>query len=403
MSTKSWIGGASVAQQVDHLTPGGTIEADDVFTVTLTDENGATQSVSAVAGGTTVADVCNALITALNNAGPSKNLFREVIWTTDEAKIIATARNPSKPFYCTVSTTEDGGGEADDQTFERTESVAHSGPNTWFVDANWEENAAPESGDDIRIMKGAHSILYGLETAGSGQGAQTFNSFIRGSQFHGSIGDPANGFYLMLDVEPNPIPYGPLLTINQTRRDTWISGNISAAARVVELARGTEVRLKTTDGALLATGSRVQGQITIASGSELSGVIRTLDCPLLRLTIEPNCTFTSNSWHRLQSGTIDLSSSLIFVEPSGATVFWRAGSLSIVDMIGGVVYPIGGGTVDLLSLFSGTWDYSQTKASHAEITGMDQYGGELILDRTEVATSGYTQFGGVKLGQFATS
>lgn len=49
-----WQGGAAAVAQVDSLTPGGTIEADDLFLVTLTAEDGTTHVLSVAAGATTI-------------------------------------------------------------------------------------------------------------------------------------------------------------------------------------------------------------------------------------------------------------------------------------------------------------------------------------------------------------
>ena len=42
MANRVWLGTATAVAQVDHLTPGGTIEATDKFIVTLTAEDGST-------------------------------------------------------------------------------------------------------------------------------------------------------------------------------------------------------------------------------------------------------------------------------------------------------------------------------------------------------------------------
>ena len=74
MATLRWAGGAAAVRQIATLTPGGTIEADDVFNVILTDESNVSQTEAVTAGGTTVAAVCDAIVAQC--AASTQTLFK---------------------------------------------------------------------------------------------------------------------------------------------------------------------------------------------------------------------------------------------------------------------------------------------------------------------------------------
>jgi hypothetical protein len=164
MSTCNWLGAAAEVAQVDSLTPGGTIEAGDVFIVTLTGEDGRTATVSYAATGTSVASVCTGLAAALE--ADTDPLFTAIAWTDQTTYVKATASTAGVPFYCAASTTETGGGAADDQTFTRAAVTANSGPNDWNCVDNWNAGAKPVNSDTVNIENVSSSILYGLDQSG---------------------------------------------------------------------------------------------------------------------------------------------------------------------------------------------------------------------------------------------
>lgn len=161
MSTRRWLGTAPPVAQVDTLTAGGTIEATDIFKMTI---NGKTLSV--VAGSTVAATVATTIAAAWNalTAANGYPEFAEITaLATSGGALTLTADVKGKPFTCTVSSTETNGDAADAQTFGTASTVANSGPNDWSTATNWSGGAVPVDSDDVIIEDSAVDILYGLD------------------------------------------------------------------------------------------------------------------------------------------------------------------------------------------------------------------------------------------------
>ncbi len=179
-----WKGGAAAVAQVDTFTPGGTIEADDVFTITLTDEKGNDHALTAVAGGTSVNDVCESLLSAYEESTDSEwsQVTMEGVGSPGSyTAVTLTANLPGRPFYATAETTESGGGAADAQTFSHTLTLLNSGPYDWNTSANWSLFAAPAD-EDVYFEDGSYSVYYGLDqsaiTVASLNIAQSYTGYI---------------------------------------------------------------------------------------------------------------------------------------------------------------------------------------------------------------------------------
>lgn len=162
MATKRFIGGLAAVAQVDTLTPGGTIEAGDLFKITLTNERGETYTLSVAATGTTVAQTCQDIITAFNACGDPRftRITAAGVGSVGAyTAVTLTADTAGEPFYCSVETTESGGGAADDQTFTRTATTANSGPYDFNLTGNWLGGILPVDGDTVYID---NIVKYGL-------------------------------------------------------------------------------------------------------------------------------------------------------------------------------------------------------------------------------------------------
>lgn len=158
MANVIWTGNAATVAQVDTLTVGGTVEADDIFIVTI---NG--KDLSVVAGDTDVDTVASTIANAFNASTEPE--FTEI---TAEASgsggtLTLTADTAGKPFTVTVSTTESGGGTADAQTFGRSATTANKGPNVANDTDNWSGGALPTGSDDVYFENSAVSCLYELD------------------------------------------------------------------------------------------------------------------------------------------------------------------------------------------------------------------------------------------------
>ena len=157
MATINYRGDYYTTAQIDTLTVGGTVEATDIFNVTI---NGKT--VSVVAGSTTISVVVTALYTALEASTIPE--FAEITWS-DNGTYVGATRADGWPFTITVTTTETGGGGADSQTFvQATTQTATSAQHV--IAANFEGGSLPTNSDTVFVPPGT-SMLHGL-TALSG-------------------------------------------------------------------------------------------------------------------------------------------------------------------------------------------------------------------------------------------
>ena len=180
MATAIWKGDAQPIAQVTRCTVGGTIEANDNFTVTV-----GSKSVTVVAGSTSAAAVAANLVATWNALGATLYPEFAAITASDAGSgaFDLTAITPGVPFTVTLSTTESGGGAADAQTFTQTTTTPASGGAFWSVAANWSTGAVPVTGDDVIIQNSANSILYGLD-----QSSVTLASLTIDQSFTGTIG-----------------------------------------------------------------------------------------------------------------------------------------------------------------------------------------------------------------------
>src|SRR3990167_6807992 len=189
MATPRWVGNARPVGDVWTLTPGGTIEAGDIFIVTIN-----SKSVSVVATNTPVAITCDDLVAALIALGSDDYPeFAEYTFADATTAVTVTANTTGIPGTITVSTTETGGGAADLQTFVATHTTTGTGPNDWGNTANWSTGAIPVSTDDVTIENSDVDVLYGIDV-----NAVELTSLTILNTFTGKIGLPrrnANGYF----------------------------------------------------------------------------------------------------------------------------------------------------------------------------------------------------------------
>jgi hypothetical protein len=163
----NWLGNAAAVAQVDTFTPGGTIESGDVFILTVAGERGETTAITFIATATTVANVAAGLMAAWNAS--TNPLCTGITATGGVTAVVLTADTAGVPFYVVGTTTETGGGAADDQTFVKTATTANSGPYDYNTLANWWNLTAGiaatylpgDSAADTVYVEGGY-IKYGL-------------------------------------------------------------------------------------------------------------------------------------------------------------------------------------------------------------------------------------------------
>jgi trimeric autotransporter adhesin len=155
-STISWRGDAQAIAQVDTLTVGGTIEATDLFIMTI-----GNKSLSVAAGSTVAATVADNIVAAWN-ACTIPEFLEIVAAATSGGSFTLTAVVPGVPFSVSQSTTEANGSTSDGQTFGIAHSVGSEGPNDVGVAANYSTFTLPVDGDTLVLENSSSSLLYGL-------------------------------------------------------------------------------------------------------------------------------------------------------------------------------------------------------------------------------------------------
>lgn len=179
MATKIFRADSPTIVDVWTFTPGGTIEASDVWN---TISNGKTVAATNI-GGTTVALACTAIYDAV--VASTNGEFTAMTWADNTTTVTATGPSDGTPSTFTVTTTETGGGASDGQTYVATNTTAASSPNDWNVAANWSASGVP--GADIVWLKDtAVNIKWGFA-----QSAVTLAELNSEASFTGDLGLPA--------------------------------------------------------------------------------------------------------------------------------------------------------------------------------------------------------------------
>lgn len=245
MATKRWIGNAPKIAQITAYLFAGTWEANDVINLTF-----GVKTVSVVAGSTTISTIIDTIVTAWNAlANDGYQEFAEITASRSSSSLVLTmdSTGAGKPFTCTVSTTETGGGAADAQTIDGaasstgTNSTANSGPNVLSLAANWEGGVAPVDGDDIVFDSGNIDVLYDLD-----QNGVTPASILVDVGYSGRIGLPPR------NIDNPQYPYA------EYREQYMKYGNSGDATNISVTIRGGGERVKYSAGTSQAT-FRVDG------------------------------------------------------------------------------------------------------------------------------------------------
>jgi len=421
-----WAGGATATAQVSTLTPGGTIEAGDVFNVILTGEDGVAQTEAVTATGTSVAQVCDDIVLQCNAS--SQSLFKNVTFTDQTSRVDVTANSAGVPFYLTETTTESGGGSQDNQTFAVGSTTASSGPNDYNVLANWVESdgtapsAVPASNDEVFFSTGSHDVLYGLD-----QSSVNLKQFRVTSGYSGGIGQA--DIPLKIDVSNVTDSVMPYLALGSSGRRVNIEGTFD---QVVVTKNSGTIDIKVTDVDIFTiVGPASKGLIRIkngssflASGSGGTGLFRQTGVDGLTTVIESGVTAILEM--RVEGGYIETSSSVGAANANelnvhrGTVCFKGSAACKTVNVFGGTLkwqsdqhigsstntpVTIFGGRVDVTkntrvgalnvytpTVFNGTLDISAETGNVAMSSPDSQQGtvyfGEVIYPRVAGQTSG---------------
>lgn len=159
MADIRWVGGAAAVAQIDTVTPAN-VEIGDIFTITVTGENGDTNAIAFTATAATVANVVAGLVAAWN---ASTHYLCTPVTAADVSTthLTLTADSAGVPFYVAAAATNVGGG-VNNQTLTRAASTANSGPYDFATAANWDTGAVPGASALQSIIIEDATILYGL-------------------------------------------------------------------------------------------------------------------------------------------------------------------------------------------------------------------------------------------------
>jgi hypothetical protein len=398
MANKTWVGGTTPVAQVSTLTPGGTIEAGDVFNVILTDENGTATTVAVTATGTSVAQTVADIVSACGSS--TNSLFTALTWTDSTSLVTVTAKSPGVPFYLTETTTESGGGSADNQTFAVATTTANAGPTDWNTAANWDGSGVPSSGDAVFIVAKAgepsYDIRYGLD-----QSAVQIESLEVSPSWKGRmIGDPENNFYLKISVDHS----SPKTTIiNTETAKVWLYGTMETVNVIGTTSGLTAVKLNGDIDNLRVLGDKAIGRITVADSATLDNVYMTAS----RAEVYVGTSVSSLDLVEMTAGYMELASTAGAsgqINLAGGTLRLIEGTANKIEVRGGTLSyesndDLDDGSSPTMTVFDGTVDFTKNMAAPTlTITLLVQYGG-LVTDDSNLgnlAVSTYTQYSGKK-------
>lgn len=344
METVIWKGDAQPIAQVTRCTVGGTIEADDKFTITI-----GSKSVTVVAGSTSAAAVAANLVASWNALGAT--LYPEfaaiVAGDAGGGAFDLTAKTPGVPFTVTLSTTESGGGAADAQTFTQSTTTPASGGAFWSVAANWSTGTVPVTGDDVIVQNSANSILYGLD-----QSSVTLASLTIDQSFTGTIGLARTNPGGYVEYREQYLKIGAT-TITIGRGDGAGSGRIKlntlavqTTISVLDSGAPAENGLK----AVLWKGTHASNAVRVTRGSfgaaHFAGETATL--ATLKegyrnnvtsdadVRLGPGCTLSACAITKL-GGALEINSSFSSLTQAGGETVILAGAPGILTIGGGAV------------------------------------------------------------------
>ena len=357
MADVRWTGEATAVAQVDTFTPGGTIEADDIFILTITGWDGTSTAISAAAGGTTADNTTNLTLTA-DTAGEA--------------------------FSVAATTTEAGGGAADAQTFVKASTTASAGPKHWDSTGNWDGGALPgaSAGDEVYVEDAADDIIYGLDQSGI---ANTLTSLNISKSFTGVIGYDGSGGYsgtylqiksTLVDIgyyyKPGTPAGSDLIMIDTGTTASTISISDSAA---LGGAQNPPIRIKATSASTTIQVNK--GHVGIALGTGESSTIGSLlmsyvstvdtdarvyigdDVTVTTITKDGGILYTGSSATTVTNGrgsftTWGSAAFLTINIRGGYGYMYSDGEITTLNVTGGVSKMRGTGTITTANLIKGS-------------------------------------------------
>lgn len=405
MATKFYIGNpAAAVGQVDRFTPAN-VEVGDVFTLTVTGQDGSTAAINFTATATTVANVTAGLTAAWNAS--TNPLVTPVTAADASTSLTLTADTAGVPFSVAATTTDGGGSNT--QTLTRAAVTANVGPADAALAANYSDSAAPANSDTLVLDNRMQSALkWGLNQSGV---TLTQLTHYAGAK---QVGDTGG-------VTSAALPPVPYLRVSATTADInkppTDGSNPSAAFVAVDT--GTNATATNVWG---SASAGLNGVDPVAlKGTHASNVLRVYDGRVGVATLKPGDTASyptvyligRNARLTLSGGvtspTTLTQSGGTLVTRTGATTFnldggeatvEGAGTYTTINCNGALVYN-GTGTVTTLNVEDGgDVDLTQAVGVARTITVINIYGkGKVKLDRNTTVTNGTNLYRGATSAQ----
>ena len=409
-----WVGGATTVTGVATITytfnSTGWSNGDTPDVVML-DEAGTSQtSTHTIAGGPANAQaVRDAILVTLQ--AETQSLFLQVTFASSGTDTItATAKVAGIPAHFNKTLTDADASTGDGVVVLLQDgsgsSVLSEGPEDWDVDgsgnynsSNWEtaqgatQTKPPDGNNNVKFNQGAWSARYGLN---QGTGVDE----IRITQgFTGDIGDPVNGFYLILDIDN---ANAKALYVDKTEGRVWITC-IGENAFITGLPPGADA-LKFGAASdltgVIVTGPGARGTITCVTGMTLDNIVM-VECPACNMAVGSV----------LDLDRVDVGAGVCELTMVGRTLVvrvqvWGSGTVihnsnnstatvALWETYGGRSEYNGQGNLTLLKVHGGLFTLENSTADAVQITTTNQYGGTITEGGMNNATwSTFNRLGG---------
>lgn len=387
MANLRWTGMAAAIAQVDTITVGGTVEATDVFILTVTGWDGTSYALSTVAGSTTKSEVATTIAAAWNAS--THPLLTPITAAPSGDTVVLTADTAGVAFSVAATTTETGGGAADDQTFIRAATTASAGPSHWDTVTNWDTGALPGAGDTVYIDNASSNILYGLDQSEAG----AITALNIAKSFTGTIGvDGASGFSgTYLQILSTAVNIGYNYTGGSPSGSSRIMIDLGATATAVTVeGSGTSpdidkqpIRVKAANAA--STLGVLKGNVGVAQESGETATFGTITMSYLsgkssdaNVVIGSGVTLTTLNKN---AGLCYLGCAATTINNEEGSLFtFGSGAITTVNIEGGTFTSNSTGTITTLNVISGTADFSKSLTSRTVTTAKIDVGGVFIYD-----------------------
>ena len=390
MSDLRWTGAATAVAQVDTITPGGTIEADDLFILTITGWDGTSTAISVAAGGTTVADVTAAMVAAWNAS--THPLCTPITATDNTTNLTLTADTAGEAFSVAATTTEAGGGAADAQTFSRAATTASAGPKHWDDANNWDTGALPGAGagENVYIENADAEILYGLDQSGISNTLSTLNI---AKSFTGKIGyDGASGFAgTYLQIKASAIKIGYNYTGGSPSGSTQIMINTGSTASTITI-EGSGTSANSAKQAVRLLANSASTTIAVLKGSvgvaQQAGETTTIGTLSMSYSLSKDTDANVVVGEGVTLTTVNKNAGICYLGCAATTInhdygtlnTFGDGAITTLNIEGGTGNLNSTGTITTLNIITGMADFTKSLEARTVTNLKIDTGGVLAYD-----------------------